>query len=285
MTRNPFVICSNPNCGLPSHPIEKCYKIVRYPDHIKKKWANNNNTQRTSNNYSSNNINSSSVEVPTSPSTQLTPEQIQELLNLLNSKHAKNGDSTYLWTECILKATYLINRLPSSMLNEKTPYELVSSTIDDDESSVSGSISNSLSESLDNNATTYDIAHSSTDDNIVKLESEVAKGYDQREGVDYDETFSPIVKMVTIKCLISMVVNQGWPLFQLDVNNAFLYGNLTKDVSMTLPPGYFSMDDNSLENISKEFAYLKENIAWNYLLNMGCLRASRPQHPLNQNWS
>ncbi|GKE04660.1 hypothetical protein Tco_1396678 [Tanacetum coccineum] len=62
----PAIMHSNLNCGLPGHPIEKCYKIV------------------------SNNITSSLVEVPTSPSTQLTPEQIQKLLNLLNSKPAKN---------------------------------------------------------------------------------------------------------------------------------------------------------------------------------------------------
>ncbi|GJV12995.1 hypothetical protein Tco_1354536 [Tanacetum coccineum] len=41
----PAIMHSNLNCGLPGHPIEKCYKIVRYPDHIKKKWANNNNTK------------------------------------------------------------------------------------------------------------------------------------------------------------------------------------------------------------------------------------------------
>lgn len=56
----------------------------------------------------------------------------------------------------------------------------------------------------------------------------VSKGYNQRPGLDNTQTFSPIVKIATIKVILTLAVMNGWPLRQIDVNNAFLNGALTK---------------------------------------------------------
>ncbi|PRQ57405.1 putative RNA-directed DNA polymerase [Rosa chinensis] len=66
----------------------------------------------------------------------------------------------------------------------------------------------------------------------------VAKGFHQQQGIDYDETFSPVIKPATIRTVITLAVSRGWSLRQLDVKNAFLHGILKEDVYMVQPPGF-----------------------------------------------
>jgi hypothetical protein len=59
-----------------------------------------------------------------------------------------------------------------------------------------------------------------------------ANGFKQRLRIDYDDTFSPVVKSATIRLVLSLTASQGWDLRQLDVQNVFLHGVLEEEVYM-----------------------------------------------------
>ncbi|GKV52289.1 hypothetical protein SLEP1_g58877 [Rubroshorea leprosula] len=66
----------------------------------------------------------------------------------------------------------------------------------------------------------------------------VARGFSQKYGEDYEETFSLVAKMTSVRIVLALAASQNWKLWQLDVKNAFLYGELDKDIYMQQPPGY-----------------------------------------------
>ncbi|GJW29719.1 ribonuclease H-like domain-containing protein [Tanacetum coccineum] len=85
----------------------------------------------------------------------------------------------------------------------------------------------------------------------------VAQGFGQKEGIDYEKTFSLVVKMVTVRCLLNIAVSMSWPVYQLDVNNVFLYSDLEEVVYMKPLEGYFS-SDNKVCRLKKSLYGLKQ---------------------------
>ena len=108
----------------------------------------------------------------------------------------------------------------------------------------------------------------------------VAQGYTQQRGADYDETFSPVVRMESLRTVIGLAARNGLKLHQLDVTTAFLNGRLQEEVYMYQPEGFVAQGQEHLVcKLNRSLYGLKQSPrCWNstldnYLKKIGFLQS------------
>jgi hypothetical protein len=112
----------------------------------------------------------------------------------------------------------------------------------------------------------------------------VLRGFTQCPGMDYDETFSPVVKFTTVRVL-SLALSRDWAVHQLDVDNAFLQGTLTETLYCNQPTGFVdSARPNLVCRLNRSLYDLKQALrAWyirfaSYLASLGLVEAKLNVH-------
>ena len=85
------------------------------------------------------------------------------------------------------------------------------------------------------------------EDNVITCKARlVAKGYRKKQGVDYDETFSPVAMLKSIRILLDIATHYDYEIWKMDVKTSYLNGNLTEEVYMTWPEGFISGNGNKV---------------------------------------
>ena len=95
----------------------------------------------------------------------------------------------------------------------------------------------------------------------------VAKGYHQKFGIDYNETFAPVVKLQSLRTIIAIATNQNLLIHQVDIDTAFLNGELKDEVFVEPPPGCDLCNPDQVCSLKKSLYGLKqEPLEWNRTL-------------------
>lgn len=106
------------------------------------------------------------------------------------------------------------------------------------------------------------------DGNILRFKARlVAKDYSQIEGIDYEETFAPVIKYTTIRLLLAIASKMDLKIKQMDVETAFLNGFLEEEIYMEQPNGYDDETDRCCKLIKSIYGLKQSSRVWNDVLN------------------
>ncbi|GKA26408.1 retrovirus-related pol polyprotein from transposon TNT 1-94 [Tanacetum coccineum] len=86
----------------------------------------------------------------------------------------------------------------------------------------------------------------------------VTQGYNQQEGIDYDETYAPVARLESIRILLAYVCALDFKLFQMDVKSAFLNGFINEEVYVAQPPGFDFEKSDHVYKLKKALYGLKQ---------------------------
>lgn len=102
----------------------------------------------------------------------------------------------------------------------------------------------------------------------------MARGFEQKAGIDFHETFAPVVKWSTLRSVIALSVALGWELHHMDIVTAFLNGVLSETIYMTQPPGFIPRGSEHLVcHLRRSLYGLKQSPRTWYLTGYGWTRS------------
>ena len=90
----------------------------------------------------------------------------------------------------------------------------------------------------------------------------VAKSFTREYEIDYEKSFTLVAQISSIRALLAVAIASKWDLFQMDIKNAFLNGNLSEEIYMQPPPG-LSIEPNKVRHFQRALYGLKQALrAW-----------------------
>jgi hypothetical protein len=86
----------------------------------------------------------------------------------------------------------------------------------------------------------------------------VAKGYVQKQGIDFEEMFTPVARMESVRLILAVAEHEGWRVHHMDVKSAFLNGELKEDVYVRQPPGFVAAEEHQMLKLKKTLYGLRQ---------------------------
>nr|GEZ67913.1 retrovirus-related Pol polyprotein from transposon TNT 1-94 [Tanacetum cinerariifolium] len=213
------------------------------------------------------------------------------IMGMARSMFKGKNMPSYLWAEAVATSVYIINLSPTKALQDMTPLQVwlerkpvvshlrVFDPTTFHEAAKLKEWRDAMCEELKSvtKNETWELVNLLPNKNVVglkwlyktKMDSNgeiqkykariVAKGYSQKKGIDFEETFAPVARFETIRVVIVVAASYGWPIHQMDIKSAFLNGELEEEIYVEQPQGFEVKDqEHKVYRLNKALYGLKQ---------------------------